>query len=261
MQVHQNVSSKRANIRLSSRNAPQLPLRISMVPKRHSLVKAASSDPDGTIQQPITPPAPLKAPPPPPSPAELTTQSLLSSANWLKGINALAFWSQLGLTLVSSGVLVFSILISLTGNIQGLALDVSKYFALSGLLLSWVSTFFAFTFLQLSRRLVAGDAKGLHASGLLASLLRNTTINLLGIGLTTIGLQASVGTLVGKTFLQAAQAPFQYSSGNPGAALVSLDVFALQASTNILLCHLLGLTFANMSIRVVNSSLKQANAA
>lgn len=65
---------------------------------------------------------------------------------------------------------------------------------------------------------------------------------------------------MGKTFLQAAQAPFQYSTGNPGAALVSLDVFALQASTNILLCHLIGLTFANLSINTVNSSLQKANA-
>lgn len=159
---------QRTHIRLpaSSRCVSQLPLRISAHPKLHrSLLKAPASEPDETdtptssppIQRPpSSPPSPLKATPPSPSPAELTNLSLLSSAKWLRGINTLAFWSQLGLTLVSSGVLTFSVLISATGNIQGLALDVSKYFALSGLLLSWISTFFAFSFLQLSRRLVAG---------------------------------------------------------------------------------------------------------
>ena len=225
------------------------------VPKAGRVLQASSEPSDDNTST-----LPIKASPTPSVATELTNQSLIASSGWLKGISSFAFWSQLALTLVSSGVLVFSMLISVTGGLQGLALDVSKYFALSGLLLSWISTFFAFTFLQVSKKLAAGDVKGMNAPGLLASLLSNTTVNLLGIGLTTVGLQASVGTLVGKTFLQAAQAPFQYNAGNPGAALVSLDVFALQASTNILLCHLLGLTFANLAIRVVNSSLKQSSA-
>lgn len=179
--------------------------------------------------------------------------ALRGSSGALKGLSDAAFWSQLALTLVSAGVLIFSTLISSAGGVKGLALDVSKGFSCVGLALCFISTFFAFRLQRLARKLATGQDSGVDARGLVGKLLGSTAINIWGIGFTTIGLQASVGTLVGKTFLQAAQAPFQYNSG--GAALVSLDVFALQASTNILLCHLLGLIFINLTLRVVNAAL------
>ena len=72
------------------------------------------------------------------------------------------------------------------------ALDmISKYFALGAVLLSFISTFLADGVLRLSRRLSNGGV--VDASGLAATLLRTTTVNLFGIGLATFGLQAAVG--------------------------------------------------------------------
>jgi hypothetical protein len=129
--------------------------------------------------------------------------------------------------------------------------------------------------------------------------VRNTNINLLGIGITLVGLQASgeagsirgagvlsaagapqrgltraslpavrpfpcahappprarpcplaVGTLVSKTMLSAANAP--YAQPQPGATLVSLDVFSLQASTNVLLAHFMSIVFTNLMLGALN---------
>ncbi|GAX79568.1 hypothetical protein CEUSTIGMA_g7009.t1 [Chlamydomonas eustigma] len=179
---------------------------------------------------------------------------LAKSSGVLKNLSFCAFWAQLALTLVSAGVLLFS---EAVGGVSrsGLAFNVSKGFALGAVLLSFVSTFFAFGFLRLSRALHAGKAA--DAGGLAANLLRSSTVNLVGIGLTAIGLQASVGTLVGKTLMASTQSSFQYGGVN-SASVVSLDVFALQASTNILLCHLVGLVFSNIMQRVVNNAINSS---
>jgi len=176
---------------------------------------------------------------------------LAKSSGILKNLSFCAFWAQLALTLVSAGVLLFS---EAVGGVSrsGLAFNVSKGFALGAVLLSFVSTFFAFGFLRLSRAVHAG--KTADAGGLAANLFRSSTVNLVGIGLTAIGLQASVGTLLGKTLMASAQSPFQYGGVN-ASSVVSLDVFALQASTNLLLCHLVGLVFSNIMQRVVNNAI------
>lgn len=70
------------------------------------------------------------------------------------------------------------------------------------------------------------QGKQVSRASLLQNLVRNTNINLAGIGITLVGLQASVGTLVSKTMLSAANAP--YAAPAPGGTLVSLDVFSLQ---------------------------------
>jgi hypothetical protein len=70
------------------------------------------------------------------------------------------------------------------------------------------------------------QGKQVSRTSLLQNLVRNTNINLAGIGITLVGLQASVGTLVSKTMLSAANAP--YAAPAPGGTLVSLDVFSLQ---------------------------------
>jgi hypothetical protein len=57
------------------------------------------------------------------------------------------------------------------------------------------------------------------------------------------------GTLVGKTLITAINGPLTVQNANTG--LVSLDVFALQASTNVLLCHVIGLFFTNVMLRIV----------
>lgn len=66
-----------------------------------------------------------------------------------------------------------------------------RYFTAGGIVCAFLSTFFAHGFLRLARKLAAGEAV---APGWIGSgLLRNNQLNVLGIAITVVGLQASVG--------------------------------------------------------------------
>lgn len=198
--------------------------------------------------------------------------------------------------------------------------DISRIFTVIGIVCAFFSTFFAHGFLSLARQAI-NQGKAVKRSFLVQNLVRNTNINLLGIGITLVGLQASgerleeeddgdeeeeddkrkggrckderrwrsgtaaacqgtpprrhtttntttntantstqtnntndksttVGTLVSKTMLAAANAP--YAAPTPGGTLVSLDVFSLQASTNVLLAHFVSIVFSNLMLGTLN---------
>ena len=60
-----------------------------------------------------------------------------------------------------------------------------------------------------------------------------------------------MGTLVGKTLLTSATSVF---AAPPRNQLISLDVFALQASTNTILAHFVSLVAVNLMLRAVNKA-------
>eukprot|EP00877_Chromochloris_zofingiensis_P010475 jgi/Chrzof1/5681/Cz16g11150.t1_TIC21B[v5.2] len=175
----------------------------------------------------------------------VTVDTLGTSAPAVKNLSFASFWLQLPLTIVSAGILFFAVQFTRTPA------DVSRWFTLVGIVCAFISTFFAHGFLTLARR-AANEGKVVRKSAFVQNLVRNTTLNLLGIGITIFGLQASVGTLVSKTMLAAANAP--YASPQPGSTLVSLDVFSLQASTNTLLAHFLSICFSNVMLSWVNKA-------
>lgn len=68
---------------------------------------------------------------------------------------------------------------------------------------------------------------------------KGVVINMLGLGSTMLGIQALVGLLVAKTLSNASVNPFMASAAyNP---VLALDVFLVQASSNMLLGHFLSL--------------------
>ncbi|KAJ9517631.1 hypothetical protein QJQ45_025031 [Haematococcus lacustris] len=180
--------------------------------------------------------------------AALELAQLRDSAGTTKTLSFLGFWAQFALSIVSAGILLFSVGFVPRAPGMGTAVDISKYLTLGGVLTAFVSAMFAHGFLTLSRKLLAGGS--VTKRYVVATLLTNNAICLAGIGITVIGLQASVGTLVAKSLATAISGPITYSQA--GSALVSLDVFALQASTNTLLCHVIGLLFTNLMLRLVN---------
>eukprot|EP00879_Flechtneria_rotunda_P024706 GHRR01026212.1.p1 GENE.GHRR01026212.1~~GHRR01026212.1.p1 ORF type:complete len:210 (+),score=34.55 GHRR01026212.1:387-1016(+) len=171
----------------------------------------------------------------------VTADSLGDSATAARNFAFASFWVQLPLTIVSACILFFSVTLSTVSN------DISRWFTLVGVAFSFLSTFFAHGFLTLARQAI-NEGKLVSRSYLVQNLVRNTNINLLGIGITLVGLQASVGTLVSKAMLAANQ-PF---AANPNSTLVSLDVFSLQASTNTLLAHFLSIVFTNLILGAIN---------
>ncbi|KAJ9517374.1 hypothetical protein QJQ45_016739 [Haematococcus lacustris] len=212
--------------------------------------------------------------------AALELAQLRDSAGTTKTLSFLGFWAQFALSIVSAGILLFSVGFVPRAPGMGTAVDLSKYLTLGGVLTAFVSAMFAHGFLTLSRKLLAGGS--VTKRYVVATLLTNNAICLAGIGITVVGLQASVGgwgalvglvwlgvgaappcppnpalrplppsgTLVAKSLATAISGPITYSQA--GSALVSLDVFALQASTNTLLCHVIGLLFTNLMLRLVN---------
>ncbi|GIL89575.1 hypothetical protein Vretimale_1868 [Volvox reticuliferus] len=185
------------------------------------------------------------AAPDPQSPEQV---ALRSSAGWQRNLSFLAFWMQLALTVVSAGVLLFS-LAATSAPAGGASWD--RYFTAFGVVCGFISTFFAHGFLRTARKLGAGEV--VVPGWLESSLLRCNGLNVLGIGATVVGLQASVGTLVAKSLLTSTQAPFTTSSIN---AVISLDVFSLQAATNTLLSHLVSLVFTNLMLRITSSATR-----
>lgn len=71
-----------------------------------------------------------------------------------------------------------------------------RYFTAAGIVAAFLSTFFAHGFLRLARNLSAGEA--VNPGWLGANLLRCNALNVAGIALTVVGLQASVGEWVGR---------------------------------------------------------------
>ncbi|KAG2498695.1 hypothetical protein HYH03_003435 [Edaphochlamys debaryana] len=186
-----------------------------------------------------------REPAPPLDPSAPEQLALRASAGWQRSLSFVAFWLQLALTLVSAGILIFSLAATTTiGPVW------PRYFTLGGIVFAFLSTFFAHGFQTLAKKLAGGEP--VAPAWLARNLLANNTLNVLGIAVTVIGLQASVGTLVSKSLMTSVQAPF--SATNAANALVSLDVFSLQAATNTLLSHLVSLVFTNMMLRVVSSA-------
>jgi len=184
---------------------------------------------------------------------ELSSDSLGSNAGFVRSLAFVSFWLQLPLSIVSGCILIFSVYFT-----NQPTTDVTRWFTLVGVVCAFISTFFADAFLRLARKSL-DQGKHVSKTFLLQNLVRNININLLGIGITIIGLQASVGTLVTKTMLGAANAP--YATPQPGSTLVSLDVFSLQASTNTLLAHFLSIVFANLITGAVNKAAAASQSA
>ncbi|KAF5826007.1 hypothetical protein DUNSADRAFT_5376 [Dunaliella salina] len=189
---------------------------------------------------------------------EAYDQDLLQKSSVMtKNLSFVAFWLQFALSVVSAGILLFSVAFVPRGpyNVNS-TVDASKYLTLVGVIAAFISSLMAHGFLTMSRRIQSG--KRVAKNYLVNSLLTNNFIALAGIGITVIGLQASVGTLVAKTLMTSATGQLAAQNANQ---LVSLDVFALQASTNTLLCHVIGLLFTNLMLRIVNKPRKEPKSA
>lgn len=171
-------------------------------------------------------------------------EQLRSTARLQKSLCYVSFWLQLALSLVSALVLGFSVVVSPPGSS---AVTVSKWLTLVGVVFAFLSAFFAHGFMALADKLLRGDA--VRRSWIVSNLINVNNMNLVGIGATIVGLQASVGTLVSKTFMTSIQSAVVTQSGN---ALIPLDMYALQASTNTLLSHFISLIFTNILLRLIN---------
>ncbi|KAI3815233.1 hypothetical protein L1987_14894 [Smallanthus sonchifolius] len=173
---------------------------------------------------------------------------LESTSRYFKRLGSLGFWGQLVCTIVAAVILSFSVVI--TGRITSPA---TFYATAGGIVAAFLSVFWSFGYIRLSDRLqkTAYDpSKAPPRADVVKSLKNGIVVNLLGMGAAILGMQATVGLLVAKALTSSAN-PY-YQGISPGTSpVLALDVFLVQASTNTILSHFLGLVFSLELLRSV----------
>ncbi|KAL0040574.1 hypothetical protein WJX77_011338 [Trebouxia sp. C0004] len=185
--------------------------------------------------------------------SEPARKNLANAAAACRRFGWLSFWTQLVLSVVSAIILLFSVAFtSLNGP------SISLWLTLFGVVAGFLSTFWSFGYTRLSRRLYRylstgpdDNSKRVKKADVLNTLMRGSWINVLGLGSTLLGLQATVGLLVAKTLTNATANPFLAGGAGSYNPVLALDVFLVQASTNTLLSHFASLVLSLWLIRIV----------
>jgi hypothetical protein len=170
----------------------------------------------------------------------------------------ISFWAQIVLAVISAVVLMFagsSLSLSSASVAPGNPGSASPetgfglFFAVCGLVILFAGAYWAFRYTRLSRKLKASDAQARpKPRDAIQTLQFGLVINLAGMLLTILGAQAIVGSLVAKSFAQG----FAIFSGNPLKFISPLDVFLVQANTNIIMAHFIGVVATLWLLRTIN---------
>lgn len=122
--------------------------------------------------------------------------------------------------------------------------SISLWLTLFGVVAGFLSTFWSFGYTRLSRRLYKylstgpdDNSKRVKKTDVLNTLMRGSWINVLGLGSTLLGLQATVGLLVAKTLTNATANPFLAGGAGSYNPVLALDVFLVQVIFPLLLAH------------------------
>ncbi|KAH9554021.1 hypothetical protein CY35_08G042800 [Sphagnum magellanicum] len=170
------------------------------------------------------------------------------TAGYFRRLGNLGFWGQLICTVVSAVILAFSIVI--TGQATS---PVSIYLTAGGIATAFLSVFWSFGYIRLSHQLretIDDPTKAPPRAQVVKNLKNGVLINLLGMGSTLLGLQATVGVLVAKA-LTSSSTPYLQGAPAGFSPVLALDVFLVQASANAILSHFLGLVFSLELLRSV----------
>jgi amino acid transporter len=167
-----------------------------------------------------------------------------------------SFWAQVVLGVISTIMLPFA-----AGSLGGTpapgtnqatpnpAAGAGLMFAILGLIALYAGAFWAFRYTRLARKLKTSDPKVRPKKGDATQALRiGLLINLVGMLLTIIGAQAIVGALVVKSMAQG----FAFFAGNITQIVRPLDVFVVQANTNTIMAHFIGIVISLWLIQVMS---------
>lgn len=177
------------------------------------------------------------------------SRKVARTARACKSLGRWSFWSQLVLTTVAAVIVVFSFLY------KGLtkSTDAGLYFILFGLVAGYFTTVWSLGVVRLGDKLRKGS-KDLDLvpprTDVIRTLSTGLTVNVIGLGATIVGLQATTGMLFAKTLTAAAQMPM-YGAPVVGTG-VALDIFLVQAASNAMLGHWFGLATSLWLLRTVN---------
>ncbi|KAL6764511.1 hypothetical protein V8C86DRAFT_2471373 [Haematococcus lacustris] len=184
---------------------------------------------------------------------EAARNALIRATSAVKRYGWLSFWVQMTLSVVSGVILLFSVAFtSQTGP------RASLYLTLIGILAGFFSTFWNFNYTRMALRMqryvdaVPGDSvPKVKKQTVIDTVTKGVLINVLGLGSTLLGIQALVGVLVAKTLSNASANPFIASAAGVYNPVLALDVFLVQAATNMLLGHFLSMVCSLWLLSVV----------
>lgn len=179
-------------------------------------------------------------------------EDMLRVGTALRNIGWLSFWGQLVLTVVSTTILLFSTGVPSGGGVSFTFVDIATLF---GIVCGYISTFLAWSYTRAGRKL--GMLQDVKLPSISGTVIANSNLNLLGLGATIISLQAIVGGLVAKTLSSASSGAYYAAQRVAAAPPVAFDVFSVQACTNTIMAHFVGLLFSNWILMVVNKYNKR----
>eukprot|EP00250_Pteridium_aquilinum_P027227 c34474_g1_i1 orf=70-936(+) len=184
------------------------------------------------------------------------SKRLETVGRYFRRLGTISFWGQLVCTVVSAVILAFSVIISGSSISGSPAAQATFYLTAGGITAAFLSVFWAFGYVRLSERLrgtVHELSKAPPRADVVNQLKNGVIINLLGMGLTLLGMEATVGALVAKSLTSTAGPILQ---GIPAgfSPVLALDVFLVQASANTVVSHFLGLASSLELLRAVNKS-------
>ena len=155
-------------------------------------------------------------------------------------VGTISFWVQIVLAVVSTLVLIFSTTtISLRAGTGNPGTGAGLLFAVFGVLVLFVGAYWAFRYTQIGKQL-RGDARTRPKRGDAIQALRlGIAINLVGLLLTLLGAQATVGVLLAKSLSQP-QGTAIFDPSQVTRLIQPLDIFVVQANINTISAHFVG---------------------
>lgn len=174
-------------------------------------------------------------------------------ANTFRLTGWIGFWVQLVLVTVSSLILLFA---AVSGgpndriNSTNPGTGPGLFFALCGILILCFSVYWCFRYTRIARQLQSSDPTVRPSKGNAIQAIRiGLIVNLAGMLLTLLGSEAIIGGLLAKSLAQAQGVTTIY---DPSRLIQSLDIFVVQATTNIIAAQFAGIATSLWLLQRVN---------
>jgi Protein of unknown function (DUF3611) len=163
----------------------------------------------------------------------LKTVQALNLAGWV------GLWSQTVLAIISTLILLFAIITRNAGN-TGTAnpgTGAGTFLAFLGLVAVYLSIFWSYRYTLMAKKLRTSDSRPTRADTI-KQLKIGLLISFVGMFVTLLGAQTIVGVLVAKSLSQPQSAIVNIDFNR---LIQPIDIFIVQANTNTILAHFLGL--------------------